>query len=152
MKKALLFIILSSLMSYCFCQDNNTDLHNKLLHEKTDKLKSDIPYPKYDIGDTVYIAFIADPDIDSRYITEKDCLIKKVKIVGCVLTNGYIVHFGDVFSLPGKYSRDEKPTWSYQYLELSIKDPKARDFSETLQKEDRFGKTAHEALSSLLKH
>lgn len=86
--------------------------------EQTDSLKTSIPYPKFNIGDILYIAFINDPDVGTNNITEEDIDIKKVRIVTMTAYNSIEgPQFSYVFSLRGAFP----VKWQYQFIDVRIK-------------------------------
>lgn len=90
----LLIFIFSALYTNAQC--------NEKTKEQTDSLKTSIPYPKFNIGDILYIAFINDPDVGTNNITEEDIDIKKVRIVTMTAYNSIEgPQISYVFSLRG---------------------------------------------------
>ena len=91
-----------------------------------DSLKTSIKYPLFNIGDTLYIAFIKDPNIGTNYVTERDIDAMKVKIVNMRLYNDIAgANSTHIFSLDGVLPVE----WEYQFIDMSIKNPKYKDFS-----------------------
>lgn len=117
---------------------------------KVDSLKAAIPYPKLNINDNAYIAFINDPNIGTNNFTDKDIIIIKVKIVDMMLFNS----IGGPNYTEGLYLESSPSTfsvkWKYQYIDPSIKNPKYGDRSG-FYSEERFQKTPNEAKIELKK-
>ena len=72
--KKVLFLLAISLPIICHAQCNQKT------KEQVDSLKTSIPYPKFNIDDILYIAFINDPNVGTNNVTEKDINVKKVRI------------------------------------------------------------------------
>ena len=74
MKKFLFLLLVLSLPLSTYAQCN----------EKTktmvEELKKSITYPKYNIGDTLYIAFINNVDADINSLSDKDIDVNRVVI------------------------------------------------------------------------
>ncbi len=139
--KNVLFILVMSLPIICHAQCN----------EKTkgqvDSLKTSIPYPRFNIDDILYIAFINDPDVGTNNVTEKDICVKKVQIYNMKACNSIEgPEFSDVLSLIGTYP----VKWQYQFIDTRIKAPKYKDISD-FYSEDRFSTTAIGAKHILMK-
>lgn len=112
-------------------------------------LKASIPYPKYNIGDTLFIAFINDPNVSTDAIRPSDVIVIKARIVEAMLCNtigGPDFHFGVYLSSP---VGDFPLKWRYQFVDTSIQNPKYRDFS-AFQDEDRFFTNPEDAVLSLI--
>lgn len=121
----------------------------KETRERVDALKSAIPYPKYNIGDTLFIAFINDPEIAVGAVRPTDVSVYKVRIVEMMLYN----MFGGKDYRNGVYLDfpvEEFPLkWQYQFFDVSLPNPKYEDRSE-FQDEDRFFPNPEDAISSLI--
>ena len=118
---------------------------------KIDSIKSQIPYPKFNVGDTLYIAFINDPNKDFYNITEKDIEIKKVKICEMKLYNNVVRDnadngWGDAFCIDGCLPIE----WKYQFIDTALKNPRYKDFSG-FHHEYRFSQNIKEAKEVLKK-
>lgn len=118
---------------------------NAQFNEKTkglvDSLKSSIPYPKFNIDDVLYIAFINDPNVGTNNVTEKDIDVMKVRIVNMRACNDIAgPEYSYVLSISGAFP----VKWQYQFLDTSIQSPKYRDYSD-FYSEDRFSTTVIEA-------
>lgn len=144
MKKILLLMTFLSLVSYCYgqCSDGTREL--------VDSIKMSIPYPKFNIGDTVYIACINNPAVGINQLTEKDIDVYKVRIVEMCVINGHL--WGTEGNISGLFIEgSETMEWNYQYLDTTIKNPRYGDFSKKIFPESRFAKTSKEAIQILKK-
>lgn len=126
-------------------------LANAQCNEKTkkqlDSLKSSIPYPKFNIDDVLYIAFINDPNVSTNNVTEKDIDVKKVRIYNMSAYNSIEgSESSHVLSLRGTYPVE----WQYQFIDIRIENPKYKDVSG-FYSEDRFSTTAMGAKQTLMK-
>lgn len=140
------FIIL--IFSFIFLQAISFAECNEDTKTKVDFIKSNIPYPKWSMGDVAYIAFIKDQKIGTNNFTDRDIVVYKVKIVGMKLYNSIGgPDFSDGLYLEENI-KDFPITWKYQYLDTSIPNPKYRDFSDFIN-EDQFQKTPEDAKSAL---
>lgn len=117
--------------------------------ERVDALKSSIPYPKYNIGDTLFIAFINDPELPASALQENNIDVFKVYVVEMMLYNsfgGKDYDYGVYLNSP----LEEYPLrWKYQYYDASLINPRYRDRSDFFD-EDRFFPNPIEAKKSLL--
>lgn len=142
MKKSLL-VVFFALSLICSAQANRET------KERVDALKSAIPYPKYNIGDTLFIAFISDSEVAVGAVRSADVSVYKVLIVEMMLYNtfgGKDFHDGVFLNT----SVEEFPLkWQYQFLDISLPNPKYGDRSE-FQDEDRFFSNPEDAVSSLI--
>lgn len=139
--KKVLFILVMSLPIICHAQCNEKT------KEQVDSLKTSIPYPKFNIDDILYIAFINDPNVGTNNVTEKDIDVKKVRIYNMRAYNSIEgPESSYVLSLIGAYSIE----WQYQYIDTRIKAPKYKDVSG-FYSEDRFSTTAIGARQILMK-
>lgn len=115
---------------------------------KVDYIKSSIPYPKWNIGDIAYIAFINDPTVGTNNFTERDITVYRVEIVGMKLCNNIGgPDFADGLYLEGEI-KEFPIEWKCQYLDTAITNPKYRDFSDFIS-EDQFQRTPEDAKSAL---
>lgn len=145
MKKIFYAIMLTFLLpfaAYAECHEETK--------AKVDSLKGAIPYPKWNISDTAYIAFINDPKVGTNNFTDNDIIIIKVKIVDMMLFNS----IGGPNYTEGLYLQSSPSTfpvrWKYQYIDTSIKNPKYGDRSD-FYSEERFQRTPNEAKIELKK-
>lgn len=133
------FVLLTSI-SFAECNENTK--------AKVDYIKSTIPYPKWNMGDIAYIAFINDPSIGTDNFTDRDIMVLRVKIVGMKLYNS----IGGTDFADGLYLEEDIEDfplmWKYQYLDVAIPNPKYRDFSDFIS-EDQFQKTPKDAKLAL---
>ena len=107
---------------------------NDKTKEQVNQLKSSIPYPKFNINDTLYIAFINNKDIGINEVTGKDMEVKRVKIINMKIYNDLeIQNSNPILSLRGSLPAE----WQYQFVDILIKSPKIKDCS-TFYSEDRF--------------
>lgn len=118
---------------------------------KIEALKESIPYPRFNIGDIVYIAFIKDIRIDINNLRETDLIVEKVRIEDMALYNGLEVvddelQYGLYMS---RLMDSDHMEWSYRFLDTTIVDPKYGDMSG-FYSEDRFAQTPSEAKRKLL--
>ena len=120
---------------------------NKATKLKIDSLKAEIPYPKFNIGDTLYIAFITNPSIDIEGVTRNDIEVKKVRIFEMKLYNNIDPNNHTFFGIEGCLPLE----WKYQYFDTQIKSPKYKDRSDFYD-ENRFSKTISGAIDVLIKH
>jgi len=141
--KKLLFAVVAVISLVCSAQTSNET------KTSVDALKSSIPYPKYNIGDTLFIAFINDPEVAADAARSADVSVSKVRIVEMMLYNtfgGKDYHKGVFLNSPV----EEFPLkWQYQFLDVSLQNPKYGDRSE-FQDEDRFFSNPEDAASSLI--
>jgi len=148
MKKILLFVQIILLLSSAFRVNAECNEETK---KKVDMAKETIPYPKYNIGDVLYIAFINSPYISTNHVAEKDVEIKKVRIVDMRLQNT----IGGPDLLYGVYldSVDEDNSfpleWVYQYVDNNIREPRNKDCSDFYE-QDRFFDNINSAKKSLI--
>lgn len=135
----LLMFALSALYADAQC---NEETKNQL-----DSLKVSIPYPKFNIDDVLYIAFINDPNVGTNNVTEKDIDVKKVRIYNMSAYNSIEGSESSyVLSLIGTYPIE----WQYQFIDMRIENPKYKDVSG-FYSEDRFSTTAIGAKQILMK-
>lgn len=123
-----LLILLSSLAGWAQCTEATK--------AQVDSLKASIPYPKYNIGDVLYIAFITNPKADSRHLLESDVDVYKVRIEDMRLINGFSgpdFEYGLYMNL----QTGDPIEWEYQYVDASNMDPSYGDLSKYYP-EDRF--------------
>lgn len=107
---------------------------NEKTKEQVDFLKVSIPYPKFNINDTLYIAFINCTEIGTNKIKEKDIEVAKVKIINMKICNDVeIPESNPIFCLGGTLPVE----WKYQFIDARIKSPKIKDCSK-FYSEDRF--------------
>ena len=139
----LLFAVVAVISLVCSAQTSNET------KTSVDALKSSIPYPTYNIGDTRVIAFINDPEVAADAARSADVSVSKVRIVEMMLYNtfgGKDYHKGVFLNSPV----EEFPLkWQYQFLDVSLQNPKYGDRSE-FQDEDRFFSNPEDAASSLI--
>jgi len=139
MKKAL-FLLAFALPIICHAQCNEKT------KEQVDSLKTSIPYPKFNIDDVLYIAFINDPEVGTNDITEKDIDVKKVRICQMRAYNSIEgPKFSNVLSLRGAFPVE----WQYQFIDVLIKKPKYRDRSD-FHNENQFATTPIGAKQALM--
>lgn len=139
MKKIFVILFLIPLFANAQC--------NEKTKEQLDSLKSSIPYPKFNIDDILYIAFINDPDVGTNNIADEDIDIKKVRVVNMKVYNSIEgPQFSQGLSLKGAFPVE----WQYQFIETRIKAPKYKDFSD-FYSEDAFSTTAIGAKQVLMK-
>ena len=138
--KNLLFMLAIILPIICNAQCNEKT------KEQVDSLKSLIPYPKFNIGDILYIAFINDPDNGTNNVTEKDIDVKKVRIYNMRAYNSIEgSELSYMLSLKGTFPVE----WQYQFIDVRIKNPKYKDCSD-FHDEDRFSTTPIGAKQTLM--
>lgn len=130
MKRFLLLLFVSTFLinvGYCQCTDATK--------EKVENLKNAIPYPKYNIDDVVYIAFIKDPTKATNNFKDEDIVVRKVKIVDMMLYNS----IGGPEYTDGLYldsPLQEFPIkWKYQFIDTTISNPKYSDRSNFFDEE-----------------
>lgn len=139
MRKICVILFLIPLFANAQCNEKTKEL--------IDSLKSSIPYPKFNIDDVLYIAFINDPNVDSNNVTEEDVDVTKVRIVNMRAYNSIEgPQFSYVLSLIGAFP----VKWQYQFIDTSIQSPKYGDYSD-FYSEERFSKTVIEAKQTLIK-
>lgn len=120
---------------------------NEDTKKQVDSLKTSIPYPKFNIDDVLYIAFINDPNVSTNNVTEKDIDVKKVRIYNMSAYNSIEGSESSyVLSLRGTYPVE----WQYQFIDIRIENPKYKDVSG-FYSEDRFSTTAMGAKQILMK-
>lgn len=139
--KKVLFILVIALPIICHAQCNEET------KKQLDSLKASIPYPKFNIDDVLYIAFINDPNVGTNNVTEKDIDVKKVRIYNMSAYNSIEgPESSYVLSLSGTYPVE----WQYQFIDTRIENPKYKDVSG-FYSEDRFSTTAIGAKQILMK-
>lgn len=120
---------------------------NEKTKEQLDSLKSSIPYPKFNIDDVLYIAFINAPDVSTDNVTKEDINVMKVRIFDMRAYNSIGgSQFDNILSLNGTFP----VKWEYQFIDTSIKAPKYKDVS-CFYPEDRFSTTVIGAEQTLMK-
>ena len=141
--KKILFAVFAALSLVCSAQTS------KGTEERVNALKSAIPYPKHNIGDTLFIAFINDPDVAVGAVRPADVSVIKVRIVEMMLYN----MFGGKDFRKGVYLDSpvgEFPLkWQYQFVDASLSNPKYGDGSEFYD-ENRFFTNPEAAAASLV--
>lgn len=145
MKKLLLMLVLA-------CIVLGVRAKNDVSESKAwvDKMKSSIPYPKYNIDDTAYIAFVRHSNVTGQNVKERDIEVFQVKIKDAMLTNGSC--FGNshpavtIFNAYYEFPLE----WHYQYVETSIWEPRVGDYSKEYFEEARFHPTAKQAVEYLI--
>lgn len=141
--KRFIFVAFAVLSFVCFAQTSKETVSN------VNMLKASIPYPKYNIGDTLYIAFVNDPNVSTDAIHPSDVVVIKARIVEIMLYNtigGQDFHLGVYLSTPVERFPLK---WQYQFVDTTIQNPKYRDFS-VFQDEDRFFTNPEDAALSLI--
>lgn len=139
--KKVLFLLAFALPIICHAQCNEKT------KEQVDSLKASIPYPKYNIDDILYIAFINDPDVGTNNITDEDIDVKKVRIYNMRAYNSIEGSKSSyVLSLIGAYPVE----WQYQFIDIRIKAPKYKDVSD-FYSEEQFSTTVIGAKQALMK-
>ncbi len=139
--KKILFLLAFALPIICHAQCNEET------KKQLDSLKASIPYPKFNIDDVLYIAFINDPNVGTNNVTEKDINVKKVRIYNMSAYNSIEGSESNyVLSLIGTYPVE----WQYQFIDTRIENPKYKDVSD-FYSEDRFSTTAIGAKQILMK-
>ena len=130
----------------CFCPLAESPKETK---SRVDALKTAIPYPKFNLGDTLYIVFINDPEVATDRVRTQDVDVLKVRIVNMSLVSStYGYNYAEGLLLMD--SLDEfPPRWKYQYLDTSLPNPKYGDRSDFYD-EERFFRDASSAISSLV--
>ena len=138
MKKILIILFFFPLFANAQCNEKTKEL--------VDSLKSSIPYPKFNIGDVLFVAFINDPEVGINEAKEEDVDVMKVQIVNMRAYNdlagpesSYVLSINGAFPIK----------WQCQFIDTSIQSPKYRDLSG-FYSEDRFFSTAIEAKQSLI--
>lgn len=138
MKKIFVILFFIPLFANAQCNEKTKEL--------IDSIKSSIPYPKFNVGDVLYIAFINDPNVGTDNVTEKDVDVMKVKIVSMSVFNSIEgPDFRNVLSVIGPLPIQ----WEYSFVDTSIPNPKFGDFSD-FYPEERFSKTANGAKQILI--
>lgn len=119
---------------------------NEETKKQVDQLKSSIPYPKFNINDTLYIAFINNQDIGINEVTEKNIEVKSVKIINMKIYNDLeIQNSNHILCLGGSLPIE----WQYQFVDIYIKSPKIKDCSD-FYSESRFSTNIIEAKKALI--
>ncbi|MBR1596784.1 MAG: hypothetical protein IJ665_08875 [Phocaeicola sp.] len=144
MKKFLFLLLVLSLPLSTYAQCN----------EKTktmvEELKKNITYPKYNIGDTLYIAFINNVDADINSLSDKDIDVNRVVICDISVCNGN--NFRSSNSEPGLFlglNSIGEIEWIYQIVDATIIKPKVRDLSKVFYSESCFSETKEGAIKNL---
>lgn len=146
MKKFALSLLVLSAAIVGFAQ---TSVLSKTTKARVDAFKAAIPYPKFNIGDTLYIAFIHDPEVATDRVRPQDVDVLQVRISNMMLyTSGFGYKFADGAFLED--SLDEyPPVWRYQFYDCSIQNPKYGDRSP-FYAEEQFATSPEIAIASLL--
>lgn len=145
--KQIKIIKLIFLLLFTFSTFNIKAQCNKATKLKIDSLKAEIPYPQFNIGDTLYIAFITNPYIGIESVTKNDIEVKKVQIYEMKLYNNIDSNDHTFLGIEGSLPLK----WMYQYFDTQIKSPKYKDRSDFYD-EHRFSKTISGAIDILIKH
>lgn len=145
MKKFALSLFVLSAAFVGFAQ---THVPSKLTKARVDSFKAAIPYPKFNVGDTLYIAFINNPEVATDHVRPQDVDVLKVRISNMML---YTSCFGYKFA-DGAFLEDSldeyPPVWRYQFFDCAIPNPKYGDRSP-FYAEEQFATTPEEARKSL---
>lgn len=141
--KTMLMAVFTALSLVCSAQTY------KDTRVRVDALKSAIPYPKYNIGDTLFISFINDPEVATDKVRATDVFVIKVRIFDMMLYNtigGKNFQAGVFLGVP----IEEFPLkWKYQFIDTSLPTPKYGDCSDFYD-EDRFFTDPKDAANSLI--
>lgn len=144
MRKLFLIIFMCVMTAQTFAQCNEKT------KAQVDSMKESLTYPKYNIGDILWICFYASDDFsDDKKATYSDLVFYKVRIVDIKPTNGLdMVDFNDSFLISNS---GKKVEWKYQYVDTSIPKPTVGDFSQSYYDEDRLYKTKEECFYNINK-
>lgn len=139
------FIITFIFCALCFTighADTTEETHNKV-----DAIKASISYPKYNVGDVLYVAFINDPKVGtSRHIPDHAINVLKVRIVDIQLVNTISLDDNNDFGL---YINGGEPEWRYLFVDCSILNPRVKDFHNCYIPESRFAATREDTIKQL---
>lgn len=141
--KKMLMVVFAALSLVCSAQTS------KDTRTRVDALKSAIPYPKHNIGDTLFIAFINDPEVATDRVRPTDVSVIKVRIVEMMLYNtigGNAYQNGVFLDVPAE---DFPLKWQYQFLDTSLSNPKYGDRSDFID-EDCFFSNPKDAADFLI--
>ena len=141
-RKIILLLCLTMFITSIQAQDSK---------KRIDYLKQHISYPKYNMGDTVYVWFQTYPDKPDKY--QPGIKIKAYKIIDIAITNAGVYKHNDTFSLSyceenndEEYASLYKIDFKYQ-LRPCDAEPKMKNVYPVLQKEDRLFATYEECLA-----
>ena len=139
MKKLLLMLVLA-----CIGLGVQAELKEET-RKAVDRIKAEIPYPKYNLGDTLYF-----PTFDLERCNEfppgEDC----IEVLQVVITDAKLVHgWVDVTLFKEMYLDECSLRWLYQYVKTSIWKPSIDDFSDYYS-DDMFFPSIKEAVEHKL--
>lgn len=141
--KRILLLVFATLSLVCSAHTS------KITRERVDSLKLAIPYPMHNIGDTLFVAFINNPEVATDAVRPSDVEVLKVRIVDMMLYNsigGKGFTNGVFLDVP----HEEFPLrWQYQFLDAFLPNPKYGDRSDFYD-EDVFFSNPMDAKKSLL--
>ncbi len=139
-----LFVLSAALVSFA-----QTSVPSEMTKARVDAFKAAIPYPKFNIGDTLYIAFIRDPEVATSRVRSQDIDVMQVRISNMMLyTSGFGYKFADGAFLEDSLE-EYPPVWRYQFYNCSIQNPKYGDRSP-FYAEEQFATSPEIAKASLL--
>ena len=138
MKKLLLMLVLA-----CIGLGVQAELKEET-RKAVDRIKAEIPYPKYNLGDTLYF-----PTFDLERCNEfppgEDC----IEVLQVVITNAKLVHDGIDVTLVSELYCNHSLEWRYRYVKTSIWKPSSDDYSDYYP-DDMFFPTIKEAVEHKL--
>lgn len=139
-----LFVLSATLVGFA-----QTSVRAKETKARVDAIKSAIPYPRFNLGDTLYIAFIKDPETATNRVRHQDVDVREIRVVNLMLVSS---SFGYKYA-EGLYLEDAldefPPRWKYQFYDTSNPNPRYGDRSAFFD-EDRFFSSPAEAEASIV--
>lgn len=146
MKKLALSLFVLSAALVGFAQ---TSVRANETKARVDAMKSAIPYPKFNLGDTLYIAFIKDPETATNRVRLQEVEVREVRVANMMLLSSA---FGYKYA-EGLYLEDSldefPPRWKYQFYDTSNPNPRYGDRS-AFYDEDRFFSSPADAEASIM--
>ena len=120
MKKLLLMLVLA-----CIGLGVQAELKEET-RKAVDRIKAEIPYPKYNLGDTLYFPTF-DLERCSEFPPGEEC----IEVLQVVITDAKLVHdWVDVTLFKEMYLDECSLRWLFQYVKTSIWKPSSDDYSD----------------------
>ena len=138
MKKLLLMLVLA-----CIGLGVQAELKEET-RKAVDRIKAEIPYPKYNLGDTLYFPTF-DLERCSEFPPGEEC----IEVLQVVITDAKLVHDWLDVSLVSELYCNHSLRWLYQYVKTSIWKPSIDDFSDYYS-DDMFFPSIKEAVEHKL--
>ncbi len=138
MKKLLLMLVLA-----CIGLGVQAELKEET-RKAVDRIKAEIPYPKYNLGDTLYFPTF-DLERCSEFPPGEEC----IEVLQVVITDAKLVHYWLDVTLVSELYCNHSLGWLYQYVKTSIWKPSSDDYSDYYP-DDMFFPTIKEAVEHKL--